>query len=207
MQIGDFYVLAIDCAADEGAPLLAAIPGLPDSAFANDGQLTKREVRTSTLAKLAPTPGALLWDVGAGCGSIGIEWMRAARDARALCFEHNKTRVGMIVENRQSLGVPGLEIVEGQAPLSFADRPSPDAVFLGGDVANDALFEACWQALKPQGRFVANAVTPDGDAALYQRQGRFGGELVRIDIAVLDAIGFVPRRPVTQWAVTRGAAE
>ena len=99
LTIGDFYVLAIDCVADPGAPLLAPVPGLPDDAFVSDGQLTKREVRAATLGKLPPYPGALLWDVGAGCGSIGIEWMRAARDAKAIAFEREGERLQMIAVN------------------------------------------------------------------------------------------------------------
>jgi precorrin-6Y C5,15-methyltransferase (decarboxylating) len=183
---GDFYVLAIDCAADPGAPLLAAIPGLPDDAFVSDGQLTKREIRAATFARLAPYPGALLWDVGAGCGSIGIEWMRAARDAAAIAFESEGERLQMLAVNANRLGTPNLRIVPG---------------------ADETLVHACWTALRRGGRFVANAVTLDAEQALYARQARLGGELVRIDIATLDHIGphraLRPRLPVTQWAVTK----
>ncbi len=174
-----------------------------DAAFAHDGQLTKREVRAATLARLAPFPGARLWDVGAGCGSVAIEWQRAVRDARATAFERDAGRRALIAANGIALGAPGIEIVAGEAPASLAGRPAPDAVFLGGDVANDALFDACWAALKPGGRLVANAVTLAGEAALYARQERLGGELARLDIAVLDRIGgervLRPRLPVTQW--------
>ncbi len=120
VEIGDFYVLAIDCVADADAPLLPPVSGLPDQAFVSDGQLTKREVRAATLAKLAPYPEALLWDVGAGCGSVGIEWMRAARGARAIAFERDEKRCGMIAANKAALGVPTLEIVEGEAPETLA---------------------------------------------------------------------------------------
>src|SRR5690606_11046639 len=163
---GDFYVLAIDCVADPGAPLLTGTPGLPDDAFVSDGQLTKREVRAATLAKLAPYPGALLWDVGAGCGSIAIEWMRAARNARAVAFEREGERLQMIAVNAAALGTPSLAIVPGDAPGTFEGHPAPDAVFLGGGVADAALFEAAWAALRPGGRFVANAVTIEGETAL-----------------------------------------
>lgn len=207
LAIGDFYVLAIDCVADAGAPLLPPIPGLPDDAFISDGQLTKREVRAATLAKLAPYPGALLWDVGAGCGSIAIEWMRAARDARAVTFEREGERLQMIAVNAAKLGVPGLDIAPGDAPATFADQPTPDAVFLGGDVANDALFAAAWDALRPGGRFVANAVTIEGEAALYARHATFGGDLARIEVGVLDTVGrhrvLRPRMAVTQWLAVK----
>ncbi|MBU1174647.1 MAG: precorrin-6y C5,15-methyltransferase (decarboxylating) subunit CbiE [Alphaproteobacteria bacterium] len=204
---GDFFVLGIDCVADAGAPLLPPVPGLDDAAFETDGQLTKREVRAATLARLAPYPGALLWDVGAGSGAIAIEWMRAARDARAIAFERDMSRCALISRNRVALGVPGLELVPGEAPQSLVDQPRPDALFLGGDVANPALFEACWQALKPVGRLVANGVTLDAEAALFARQARLGGELTRISVETLDRIGgervLRPRLAVTQWTVTK----
>jgi precorrin-6Y C5,15-methyltransferase (decarboxylating) len=207
LTIGAFYVLAIDCVADPGAPLLPPIPGLPDEAFLNDGQLTKREIRATTLSKLAPYPGALLWDVGAGCGSVAIEWMRAARDATAIAFEREGERLQMIAVNAANLGVPTLRIENGDAPDSLIGMPTPDAIFLGGAVANETLFHACWTALRSGGRFVANAVTLEGEQALYERHARLGGELVRIDVATLDAIGshraLRPRMPVTQWSVAK----
>ena len=204
---GDFYVLAVDCAADPGAPLLSTVPGLPDETFLNDGQLTKRDVRAASLARLAPYPGALLWDVGAGCGSVAIEWLRAARDARAIAFERDGERLQMIAVNADRLGVPTLRIESGDAPDSLIGMPAPDAIFLGGAVADETLFHACWTALRRGGRLVANAVTLDAEQALYARHARLGGELVRIDVATLDHIGphraLRPRLPVTQWAVTK----
>ncbi len=205
--LGDLYVLAIDCVPDVTAQLLPAVPGLPDEAFSNDGQLTKREVRAATIARLAPFPGAVLWDVGAGSGSIAIEWMRAARDARAIAFERDRERLQTIAANAAALGVPNLEIEDGEAPESFGKRPPPDAVFLGGNVGNDDLFDACWNALKPGGRLVANAVTVEGEQALLARYDQLGGELVRIEVSVIDRIGtqrtFRPRLAVTQWAVSK----
>jgi precorrin-6Y C5,15-methyltransferase (decarboxylating) len=204
---GDFHVLAVDCVADYGAPLLPPVPGLPDEAFVSDGQLTKREVRAATLAKLAPYPRALLWDVGAGCGSVAIEWLRAARDAEAIAFERDEQRREMIAANGRAFGTPGLKIVGGEAPDSLSGQNAPDAVFIGGDVGNAALFEACWAALRPGGRLVANAVTLDAEAALYARQARLGGELVRIEVSVLDRLGdervMRPRMAVTQWLAVK----
>ena len=206
--IGDFYVLAIACTGAPNASHLSSVPGLPDSAFLSDGQITKRDVRATTLAKLAPYPGALLWDVGAGCGSVGIEWMRAARDAKTIAFEKHQDRLAFIEANRQALGTPALQIVAGDARHTIASAPSPDAIFLGGDVANRQLFDACWAALRPFGRLVANAVTLDAEKALIERQARYGGELTRVAISVLDQIGderiFRPRLSVTQWFVTKG---
>lgn len=206
-EYGDFLTLAIDCVAGRQAPLLPPVPGMAESAFVTDGQITKREVRAATLAKLAPYPGALLWDVGAGSGSVAIEWMRAARQARAIAFERDGLRQANIATNAQNLGVPALEIVGGDAPASFAGQPGPDAVFLGGDVGNDAIFSAAWEALRPGGRLVANSVTIEGDAALHERQARLGGELTRIEVSHLDRVGsrhvMRPRLPVTQWWVEK----
>jgi precorrin-6Y C5,15-methyltransferase (decarboxylating) len=203
----DFNLLAVECAAGPDAVLLPRVPGLPDESFRHDGQITKREVRAVTLAALSPLPGALLWDVGAGCGSIAIEWMRAARNAGAIAFEQDKERLSLMAENALSFGVPCLEIVPGKAPKSFSGRLAPDAVFLGGSVADEAVFEACWEALKPGGRFVANAVTLEGEAALIARQTRFGGDLVRVDIAHLAPIGgkraLKPRMSVLQWRAAK----
>lgn len=209
VTVGDFYVLALDCVAAPDADLLPTVPGLPDGAFASDGQLTKREVRAVTLAKLAPTPGALLWDVGAGCGSVAIEWMRAARDAMAIAFERDPERLRRIGGNAAALGVPGLRIEGGEAPLTLEGMPEPDAVFLGGGVGDDALFDACWSMLKPGGRLVANAVTVDGEQALYRRQDLYGGDLVRIETAKLDTMGehrvLRPRMAVLQWSIVKPA--
>ena len=206
-DVEDFYVLAIDCVPDFTAPLLPPVPGLPDDTFINDGQITKREVRAATLAKLAPFPGALLWDIGAGSGSVAIEWMRAAHDAKAIAYERDGNRVQMITANASALGVPHLEIQMGEAPGTFGRRPPPDAIFMGGDVGNDDLFDACWNALKPGGRLVANAVTLDAEHALYSRHLQLGGELTRIEVSALDKVGghraFKPRMAVTQWVVTK----
>ena len=199
----DLSTMAIECIAGEDAPLLPRVPGLPDEAFAHDGQLTKREVRAITLASLAPFPGALLWDIGAGCGSIAIEWMRAARGARALAFEPDENRCELIAANARCLGAPDLEIVGVPAPHAFEGRPLPDAIFLGGAVSDNEVVERAWRALKARGRFVANAVTLEGDAAILDYQSRHGGEIVRIDIAHSAPLGrkraLRPHMAVTQW--------
>ncbi|MGX1097298.1 precorrin-6y C5,15-methyltransferase (decarboxylating) subunit CbiE [Amorphus sp. MBR-141] len=203
----DLNTLAIRVRASEGARAHPAVPGLDDDAFAHDGQLTKREVRAVTVAALAPSPGALLWDLGAGSGSVAIEWMRAAPHARAIAFEKSPERLAMIEANRRALGVPDLEIAAGDMPDSLDGQPAPDAVFLGGAVSDTELFDTVWARLSPGGRLVANAVTLEGDAALIDRQGRHGGELVRIDVAEQDAVGrfraLRPRMSVLQWRVVK----
>ncbi len=209
-KIADFYLLAIDCVADKNAPLLPLVAGLPDESFIHDGQLTKREVRASTLAKLAPYPNALLWDIGAGSGSIGIEFMRLARGAKSICFEKDKTRLSNIEKNALALGVPSLEIIAGDALDNLKNKPAPDAIFIGGDVANDELFQSCYKALKIGGRLVANAVTLEGEQALFERHEKLGGELVRIEISHVKSAGryrlFEPKRPVTQYLLIKGEA-
>ena len=206
-DIADLNVVAIDCVADSDAPLLPRVPGLPDEAFANDGQLTKREVRAATLAALAPVPGQRLWDVGAGCGSIAIEWLRAAPHTTAVAIERDETRAALIAKNAEALGMPMLEIVRGAAPEALADLPAPDAVFLGGGLTAERLFETCWERLSAGGRLVANAVTVEGESALGAWHGRVGGSLTRIAVSRAEPVGrrlgWRPLMPVTQLAVVK----
>jgi precorrin-6Y C5,15-methyltransferase (decarboxylating) len=165
------------------------VPGLPESAFAHDGQLTKRDVRAITLGRLAPRPGQLLWDVGAGCGSIGIEWMRAHPGCRAIAVEADTGRNEVIGRNAQALGVPDLRTVNGRAPQALEGLPQPDAIFIGGGVTAKGMLDACWAALKPGGRLVANAVTLESEMALFNWQALHGGELVRVQVAQAQPLG------------------
>jgi len=206
-DIAAFSTLAVECAAVPAAPVLPCVPGLPDDAFAHDGQLTKRDVRAVTVAVLGPMPGAVLWDLGAGCGSVGIEWMRAARGARAVAFERKADRIAMMAENAAALGTPDLEIVEGDLPATLEGRSAPDALFIGGAVSNMAVFQTAWSALGTGGRCVANAVTLEGEAALIDRYDTYGGELVRISVSEATPVGRLhamrPRMSVLQWRVTK----
>jgi len=208
----DFNTIAVECVAGPNAVAYSRLAGLPDEAFEHDGQLTKQEVRAATLAALAPLPGQLLWDVGAGCGSIGIEWLRTNRRMRAIAIEREAARREMMARNCLTLGTPMLKIVEGEAPAALAGLPAPDAVFIGGGLSMPGLADACWEALKPGGRLVANAVTVEGETALFAARARWGGELTRIAISRADAIGphlgWRPLMPVTQYAVAkpRGAS-
>ncbi|AXS39126.1 precorrin-6y C5,15-methyltransferase (decarboxylating) subunit CbiE [Breoghania sp. L-A4] len=205
--IADFNTLAIDCLADPGLAVRPRVPGLPDEAFRHDGKMTKREVRAVTLARLQPVPGALLWDIGAGCGSVAIEWMRAARNAHAVAIEPLAERRAMMAENALALGVPGLEIREGAAPDALDSLPAPDAIFIGGGLTAEGVFEAAWAALKPGGRLVANAVTLESEARLLALHRRHGGALTRIAISRASPVGGLtgwrPMMPVTQWAITK----
>lgn len=182
-------LLAVECLAGADARRLPLTCGLPDDAYRHDGQLTKRDVRAITLARLAPTPGELLWDVGAGCGSIGIEWLRAHPSCRTIAIEADASRQQLIAHNRDALGVPGLQLVAGAAPEALDGLERPDAIFIGGGVTVPGVLEQCWQALKPGGRLIANAVTLQSEATLVAWRERHGGELTRIAVAQAQPLG------------------
>ena len=207
-DVRDFNTVAVECAATPDAPLRARVPGLPDDTFEHDGQLTKRVVRAAALAALAPWPGQLLWDVGAGCGSVGIEWMRAARGARAIAVERSARRIRFIERNAERLGTPGLRIVEGEVPeaLTGLDGP-PDAIFAGGGLSSPNLLDSCWEALPPGGRLVAHAVSHEGERALFDAHAAFGGEISRIAVSHAAPLGryraFRPAYPVTELAARK----
>ncbi len=206
-DVADLNLLAIDCVADASAPLLPRVPGLPDGAFRHDGQLTKREMRAITLASLAPVPGQLLWDIGAGCGSVAIEWMRCPGPMHAIALEPNDARRRLIADNATALGTPDLAIVAGAAPEALSGLAAPDAIFIGGGVSTPGVIEAAWAALKPGGRLVANAVTLDGEARLVDWHGRIGGALARIAVERAEPLGertgWRPLRAVTQLALAK----
>jgi precorrin-6Y C5,15-methyltransferase (decarboxylating) len=188
-QVADLNLIAIECIAEPNTPRLSRLAGMPDSAFKHDGQLTKRDVRAITLARLAPVPGELLWDVGAGSGSIGIEWMRAHPTCRALAIEADEGRQLLIEHNRDALGVPGLQLIRGNAPQALAGLERPDAIFIGGGVTREGVLDTCWAQLKPGGRLIANAVTLQSEMTLMAWREQHGGELTRIHIAQAQPLG------------------
>ncbi|GLY04588.1 precorrin-6y C5,15-methyltransferase (decarboxylating) subunit CbiE [Actinoplanes sp. NBRC 101535] len=195
-------VIAVECG--DGPPA-SWVAGLPDDAYAGDGQLTKREVRAVTLAALTPSPGALLWDVGAGSGSIGIEWMRAHPSCRAVAVESSADRAATITANAAALGVPGLRVVHGRAPDALDGLPTPDTIFIGGGLTRDGVLDSCLAALRPGGRLVVNAVTVESEAAVAAGYARLGGELTRLTVQRGSPVGgFTGWRsfmPVTIWSV------
>lgn len=201
--IPPFHTLAVACRGTP-EPLLSRLPGLPDAAFAHDGVMTKREVRAVTLARLMPARGALLWDIGTGCGSVAVEWMRAARDAQAIGLDPNPERLALARQNAESLGTPRLRLVEGRAPQALADLPGPAAVFIGGGLTRESV-AAARAALPRRGRLVANAVTLDSEALLAALHAELGGELTRLAIAhampVGSRTGWRPAMPVVQWSL------
>lgn len=203
----DFNTVAVTCKAVPGTRLLHRGFGLPDDAFLHDGKLTKREIRAATLAALQPMPGQLLWDVGAGSGSVAIEWLRQHRTANAVAIESDPERQRMIEQNALNLGVPQLKLVAGWAPAIFAGLKQPDAIFIGGGLSEAGLVDAAWHALKPGGRLVANAVTLEGEAALLAAWQKFAGDLSRIAVSRASPIGpyhgWKPLMPITQWSVCK----
>lgn len=204
-DLDDLNAIAIECIANPGMIPLARVPGLPDDAYHHDGQLTKHEVRALTLSALAPLPGELLWDVGAGCGSIAIEWMRSHPRCRAIAIE--KARTQYIADNAAALGTPGLRIIDGKAPSALKDLPQPNAIFIGGGITADGVIETCWEALPQGGRLVTNVVTIEGERLLFQWHEKVGGSLTRIAMQRAEPIGrFLGWRslaPITQWTVVK----
>ena len=205
--VANLNTVAVDCIAGPQTTLLPQVPGLPDEAFQSDGQLTKREVRAATLAALGPVSGQFLWDVGAGCGSIAIEWLRSVRFGEAFAIERVPERCTMIAANAATLGTPELKVISGRAPEALTDLPDPHAVFVGGGSTAPGLLELCWDRLGPGGRLVANAVTLEGEQALAAFRAAHGGALSRIAVSRAEPVGgftgWRPLMPVTQLAVTR----
>ena len=205
-EVPAFNTLAVDCIAALDAALLPRVPGLPDELFEHDGTMTKRETRAVTIAKLMPMRGALLWDIGTGCGSVAVEWMRAARYAQAIGIEPRADRRAMAAQNALALGTPKLELLAGTAPEVLEGLASPDAIFVGGGLT-DGVFDGAWGALKPLGRFVSNAVTLESEAILMELHKKYGGELVRLAVTRAEPVGpycgWRPFMPVTQWSLIK----
>ena len=205
--IDPLNTLAIEVAAARAARVVTLAPGLDDGWFEHDGQLTKAEIRAVTLAALAPRAGEFLWDIGAGAGSVGLEW--CLRHPRSLCtaIEQQPERAARIRRNAAVLGVTTLEAIVGRAPEALAALPQPDAVFIGGGAGDPAVFETAWTALRPGGRMVVNAVALETETRLAQLFARHGGSLRRIAIARAEPLGRMhgwrPAMPVTQWAATK----
>lgn len=203
--------VAIEVVADAGARVLPLASGIPDSYFENDGQITKREVRATTMSKLAPRHGELLWDVGAGTGSISIEWMLADPKNRAIAIEPRRDRLARIARNAAAFGVPDLVTVEGLAPAALDGLPTPNAVFLGGGGSEAALVEQCMERLAPGGRLVINAVTLETQAEVIGHFKAHGGDLVQISIARAQPLGafhgFRPAMPIVQWCWEKPVGE
>jgi precorrin-6Y C5,15-methyltransferase (decarboxylating) len=204
------HAVGIECRAEPGSAWLPRTGGLPDDAFEHDGQITKRAIRALTLAALAPAPGQLLWDIGAGSGSIGIEWLRTEPTARAIALEPRTERAQRALRNAHALGVPQLDVRQARAPDALAGLDAPDAVFIGGGLTEPGLLEHCWDVLVPGGRLVANAVTLEGEQVLLAAHARHGGELTRLEISHAEPLGgfsaWRPQLPIVQWSARKERA-
>jgi precorrin-6B C5,15-methyltransferase / cobalt-precorrin-6B C5,C15-methyltransferase len=206
-EIVALNTIAIEVIAEPQAAIIPLATGLDDALFEHDGQLTKREIRAVTLSSLAPRHGELLWDVGLGAGSIAIEWLLRHPSLSAIGIEARSDRADRAARNAAALGVPELQIVQDSAPEAFVGLARPDAVFIGGGMMDDGVFEEVWAALKPRGRLVANAVSLETETRLAEYFRRFGGDLVRLQVARAEQVGTMfgwrPAMPVTQWRVSK----
>ena len=206
-QVPDLNTIAVECRAEGKLKRFRGAPGLPDRAFENDGQLTKREIRVQTLSALDPRPGALLWDVGAGSGSVAIEWLLSERTCNAIAVERDPDRCARIARNAAALGVPRLRVHEGAAPAALELLPEPDAVFIGGGLTVGGLVETCWSRLAPGGTLVANAVTLAGEAVLADWCARHEGFMARLAVSRARPVGrhlaWRPLMPVTQLTLVK----
>ena len=204
-DIAALNVVALEVDAAPGARILARAPGLPDALFEHDGQITKREIRAVTLSSLAPRRNELLWDIGAGAGSVAIEWLLADPSLHAIAIEQRTDRAARVRRNAAAFGVPGLEVVQGRAPDALAGLAAPHAIFIGGGAKFS--LDAATAALRPGGRLVVNAVTLQTETLLSARYAALGGELVRIALSRAEAMGgetgWRPALPITQWVWTK----
>jgi precorrin-6Y C5,15-methyltransferase (decarboxylating) len=206
-NINPLNVLAIEVETSPQARVIPLAMGRADDLFDHDGQITKREVRAVTLSALAPRHGELLWDIGAGSGSVAIEWLLAHPSLDAVAVEADTERAARIRRNASAFGVPRLEVVEGKAPEALAGLPAPSAVFIGGGGSDVGVLDAAVAALPSNGRLVANAVTLEMEALLLAAHARLGGELTQIAVSRAGAVGSMtawrPALPVTQWSWTK----
>ena len=202
-DVSPLNVVAIHALAERDARIIAYTPGLDDYLFEHDGQITKREIRALTLSSLRPRHGELLWDVGAGSGSVAIEWLLAHGSLGAVAIEADESRAARAARNAAAFGVPHLDVKHARAPHALADLPTPNAIFVGGGGSGDGVLDACLEALQPGGRLVANAVTLETESELIARHAALGGELIRVSVSRADAVGaktgWRSAMPVTQW--------
>ncbi|MFT8585195.1 precorrin-6y C5,15-methyltransferase (decarboxylating) subunit CbiE [Acetobacter papayae] len=188
-------------------PHTAGLPagfGLSDDLFAHDGQITKSPIRALTLSALAPRRGEVLWDLGAGSGSISVEWCLSG--GRACAVERDPERCARIRANAARFGVEHRLSVLQADTNSTLPQMLPSAVFIGGG-ASEALLARVWEQVPAGTRFVINAVTLETETLLATWHARAGGSLLRIELAHSQPLGrmrgWSPSRPVVQWSVIR----
>jgi precorrin-6B C5,15-methyltransferase / cobalt-precorrin-6B C5,C15-methyltransferase len=204
--------VAIEVVANPSARIIPWVAGLADELFEHDGQITKRHIRALTLSALAPQHGERLWDIGAGSGSIAIEWMLAHPSLTAVAIERRVDRAARIKRNAVNLGVPDLQVIEGSVPQALDKLPAPNAVFIGGAATTPGLIEMAQDALRVQGRLVVNAVTLETEALLLKAYSEHGGTMARIEIHHTRPVGgeegrfssWRPGNPIVQWTWVKG---
>lgn len=203
---GDEITAPVSVAIEAVDPGLPRASGLPDALFQHDGQITKRPVRALTLSALAPRPGETLWDIGAGSGSIGIEWLLAG-GARVEALEADPARAARARGNVASFGLGHRHrLTEASAPEGLSDLPAPDAVFVGGG-ASETVLTALWDLTPPGTRLVMNAVTLETEALVLDWSARHGGHLLKIELSETAPLGrkraWRAALPILQWSVIR----
>lgn len=202
-DIDPLNICAISVVALPGARILPLTPGRADGLFEHDGQITKHDIRALTLSALAPRRGETLWDIGAGSGSVAIEWMLADPSLSAIAIEANTERAARITRNATACGVPNLRLVTGSAPEALVGLEPPHAIFIGGGGSDPGVLDAAIDALRPGGRLVANAVTIELETLLLAQHATRGGSLTRVAVSRADALGSMtgwrPAMPITQW--------
>ncbi len=208
-NISGFNTIALECNAEQAKLPVSRIPGLADHYFSSDGVMTKQHVRALTLCSLAPKSGETLWDVGAGSGTIAIEWLRSVEGTKAYAIEQLPERIDYIHQNANKLGTPELNIIESVADSQTLRKlPEPDAIFIGGGSSDYELIHYCWERLKPNGRLVINSVSVDAEQNLLRAVKEFGGELSRIAVEHLQSLGkqqaWKPERTISHYYVLKG---
>ena len=208
-NISGLNTIALQCNAEQPITPVSRTPGLADHYFSSDGVMTKKHVRALTLSSLAPQPGEILWDVGAGSGTIAIEWLRSVEGSKAYAIEQLPERIDYIRQNANKLGTPELHIIESVAdPQMLENLPAPDAIFIGGGSSNYKLISYCWDRLKPNGRLVINSVSVNAEQNLLKAAKEFGGEINRIAVEHLQSLGqqqaWKPERTISHYYVQKG---
>ena len=210
-DIPGFNSIALDCHCSQSKLPASRLPGLSDDYFEGDGVMTKKHIRALTISSLAPKPKDVLWDIGAGCGTIAIEWLRSVENTKAYAIEEKSERVNFIKQNAQNLGTPELDIIESAANQEILDSLAiPDAIFIGGGSSDFELIKYCWNKLKPSGRLVINSVSIDAEQNLIKALNEFGGELCHISLEHLQSLGqqqaWKPDRKISHYLVTKGTS-
>jgi len=209
------HVTVIDV---QGAGIRPQFPGFDDALFITGqadgkGMITKREVRLMILSLLAPAVNDVIWDVGAGCGSVAIELAYWQPRATVHAIEHHAQRLECLTANRDKFGVvDNLKIIEGRAPSQLANLPIANKVFIGGSDGELApILQQTWQQLPAQGMLVASAVTEQTKQQLIAFSDKLGDNAMIETMLLAVSRGqplagqlmYKPNYPVTLFKITK----